>query len=627
MIAGLIRKETRDLRPFLVLGAVLLLLDVAYWLTQQFDMQPLAGSFTTIDTEIGAALFLAAFALGTGLLMREQDDRTLAFLDGLPVSRLRVFVVKVAVAGFVLLLYPAGMLLLMAVQHLVARQSLDLALQAALLWQSFAMISVVIAVGLAVGLLFGVLRSLAWLALALCAIAINVLSRQWPQVAALNPMELLDVRLIGVHWQVPVTGLLLQLAAIVVCGFPALAIFLTAGGGSGRKLQLRLSRPIVSAAVTLATIGALIATIALYADSSQGDPLQASGSGDVPGARFVSSPAGSARTQRYSFSYPAQRAELVQALLRDADRTHDAVATLLGAGEGPRIDVDLSGSLTNTEGTAFHDRIRMQLGPAALATLAHETAHVLAHRLAGGERERELSKMSALNEGLAQWIENQVSGGETLPELGRLQAAIVSRRHLVTPEQLTDIESLARNADRNLQYPLGAVLVDVLVNRYGSQAPRRLLMVLADPNFPRDLQGPELWYGAFQAARFDLALVFDDYARRLKSWEEEFAERIANLPRPRGSLVLDEDLLGVEVRFDGQLPADWHAVVRFRPKEDSPLDRYTTEVTDDDNIAWIFSGEAVDEQVCFQPGVSMGEITIFESWVCLPQESAAALDE
>jgi hypothetical protein len=314
-------------------------------------------------------------------------------------------------------------------------------------------------------------------------------------------------------------------------------------------------------------------------------------------------------------------------LLDDADRIYAEVADLLGVEPGARIDVDLSGSATNTAGTAFHERIRMHNGLEALATLAHETAHVLANRLAGGEQERELAKMRVFNEGLAEWIENRVTTGSGLTDLNRLQAAIVSRRQLIRAEHLTDFEMLEREADLTLQYPLGAALVDSMVTRYGREAPARLLRTLGDPDFPRDLQKAELWFAAFQGSGFDLGLVFADYSRRLKSWELEFAGQINALPRPRGSLVRDGNMIGVELRLDTVLPEGWSALMRARPRQDSPLTDYWTSFADEDLVAWIPAYQAIDGQLCFQPGVRSFGAAIFESWVCLSLDSAAEWQE
>jgi hypothetical protein len=230
--------------------------------------------------------------------------------------------------------------------------------------------------------------------------------------------------------------------------------------------------------------------------------------------------------------------------------------------------------------------------------------------------------MEALNEGLARWVQQRLWAKSGVSDFDRLQAAIVSQRHMVSARQLTDINELARDVDRNLQYPLGAVVVDALVRRYGANAPKKLLLTIGRQDFPRGLGGFALWQAAFQLSGFDLTLVFDDYARRLREWELEFASSIADLPRPRGSLVRNGEMVGVAVRLDTVPPEGWQAVVRFRPQEASPLRDYVTQRTHD-NIAWQSLNRIANEKVCFQPGLGSSNIVIFEAWACLPLVSTA----
>jgi hypothetical protein len=339
-------------------------------------------------------------------------------------------------------------------------------------------------------------------------------------------------------------------------------------------------------------------------------------------ARFTPPAPGHAETRHYTFSYPAQQSESVRLLLLGADEVFGNVATQLDVEGGASIDVDLSGSINNTEGTAYVDRIRMNpAGEARLGVLAHETTHVFANRLAGGENERELRKMEAFNEGLAHWVEQSLFEKAGVSEFDRLQVAIVSQRHMVSARQLTDMDALERDVDRNLVYPLGAALVDALVRRYGRDAPKKLLLTLGNPEFPRDLKGFALWQAAFQLSGFDLTLVLDDYAQTVKGWETEFASLLADLPRPRGSLVRDDDSVGVAMRLDNALPAGWRTVVRFRPREDSPLRDYATRRVRD-NVAWQPLSSIANERVCFQPGVGNRDVVIYEAWICLPLDSA-----
>jgi hypothetical protein len=622
MNAGLIRKELRGQLPFLFLGVGLLVLEIVELLRGQWDLQPLSLKFDSFDSFF-IFQFLLAFAVGSGLLMREIDDGTLAFLDGLPLTRARAFAVKVFTASMVLLTYPLGYLVLLSGLHLIGRGSLDHDVHVSLLATKFALIVLLTSVGVACGLLLGFLRSLSWMVLALLAIGIKLLSNAWPRFAALNPIDALELSPVGTHIPLALEGLAVQLSIALLFGLSAYLLFSVTGTGRRRQLQLQLSRPFISAIVTGATIAAVLGAFALYMRSGgEYRAQQASESG--PGSAQFAPPApGHAQTLHYTFSYPAQRSEPIQALLLHADEVFGNVATQLDIDGGGPIDVDLSGSNSNTEGTAFFDRIRMfPTGEAPLAVLAHETTHVFASRMAGGKNERELSKMGAFNEGLAHWVEQRLSAQIGLSEFDRMQGAIVSHRHMVSARQLTDIETMARDVDRNLQYPLGAAVVDVLVRRYGADAPKTLLMTIGRPDFPRGLQGFALWQAAFQMSGFDLTLVFDDYARRLKEWELEFAPLMTNLPRPRGSLVLDDKSVGVAVRLDSELPPGWRTVVRFRPREDSPLRDYVTPRTHN-NTAWQSINRIANEKVCFQPGIGTRNIVIFEGWTCLPLNSAA----
>jgi hypothetical protein len=414
-----------------------------------------------------------------------------------------------------------------------------------------------------------------------------------------------------------------QLCVSATCAVSALVIFVSAGRRRDLPLAKWLKRPMVSALVGAVMIAVGLWVGAIYLRESPGETRRRELSQSPDTVEFPDTPPGHAETRHYTFSYPALRAQQLQPLLLNADRTFERVESLLRFETATAIDVDLSGSVRNTEGTAFLNRIRMGAGGVdPLATLAHETTHVFALRLAGGERERELSKMAVFNEGLARWVELDLSGNRGLPDLDRLRSAVVSRRSLVSLEMLTDLEELARSNDQNLKYPLGAAFVDAFIQRYGAGAPHRLLSTLARPDFPRDLHGLELWQVAFQLAGFDLALTLDDYSSRLKSWEREYASVIDTLPRPRGVLVRQGDLVGVEVRLDGPVPERWMAVVRFRPTEESPLYTYVTQPAVE-GVAWQSRDELANEEVCFQPGLEAGGITLFEAWNCLPLDSAS----
>ena len=618
----LLRKELRDQHPFVLIGLALIALDLFEAFTRQIDRQPLGDHFPGLAGPATAFQVLVGFAVGTGLLTREDDEGTLGFLDGLPVTRARLFIVKVFVALGVLLIYPAAHLLLLAVQQIVSRDSLNGNLHAHLLLVALALTAVATFVGLSAGLLLGFLRTLAWLTFGVCAAALAEGIERWPWLSVFDPVALLNARLVGSRWRLPMGALAVQLGLAAACAASALVLFVSAGRRRDFALDKWLRRPLVSALVGAAMIGVAIWVGSLYLDETPEETRKRVLSKSPDTVDFPDAPPGHAVTRHYSFSYPALRSSELRPFLVEGDRTFERVASLLRVETESSIDVDLSGSLPNTEGTAYLDRIRMDAGGFdPLATLAHETTHVFALRMAGGERERELSKMTVFDEGLARWVELRFSGDGTLPERDRFQAAVVSKRSLVRPEMLTDLDRLARSNDENLKYPLGAVFVDAFIRRYGNGAPRQLLSTLARPDFPRDLQGPELWQAAFQLAGFDLAVLFDDYSSRLKSWEREYAAIIDTLPRLRGVLVRRHALVGVHVLLDGPAPEGWKAVVRFRPTSESPLDSYVT-LPVVKGVAWQSLRRIANEEVCFQSGLEAMGITLFEGWTCLPLDSA-----
>lgn len=636
MNAALFRKEMRSLRPFVFVVLTLLLLDIIDAFLVPFGARLLPGRLESLSDELGVLQFLLGFALGTNLLVREIDDGTLHFLDGLPLKRQGIFTAKIQAAMLVLLIFPAGTLLLNAALHAATRGSLDYALRPSLLLTMFSLCALVTAVALTAGMLLGFLRYLSWLVLALCVIGIKLLQHTVPSAAArLNTTDLLTLRFTGTTWQLPMATIWTQLGVALLFGSMAFALFCTAGKVRGRVQPIGTPRRWFARFGIALMVVAALAGIALLAARSKGgkDGRHGADNGRADALEFMPIASGHATTRHYSFSYPALSGGRVRPLIDEADATFGAVAALLGIEGGAPIDVDLSGTTDNHAGTAYLDRIRMRVSDnSATSTLAHETTHVFAMRLAGGARARQLENMMVLHEGLAQWVENKLENKRDkqgdLDEAQELAAAVVSARRLVTPRQLTDQVAFTSAVDENLKYPLGAILIDRLVKRYGAAAPKALLLALASEDFPRDLEGYALWQTAFQLARFDLDLVLDDYARHLKQLESKYAHQIAKLPRPRGSLVEQDEDYAIALRFDLPVPEGATSLVRYRPGRVGDSASYRTRYGELSE-AGTYTAEVPENmitgsEICFQPGVILGSLIMYEPWMCLPVDSASA---
>jgi hypothetical protein len=628
-------KEWAGMRPFAWLLVVLFLLDLLELAAG--DLQTWHRSFTLFSgsrwTESTVMSLLLSFAMGSGLLTRELEDGTLAFLDGLPVRRSEVFLSKLMVAGVCLFAYAMASPLLGWALHLWLRHSVDEPIAAASVgWLSLRYL-LLLASGLALGLLFGFLRYLAWAMLAICAAAVMLLRSAWPRAGtALDPTQLIADGWSTQGWG----GDTVWTVAVLSMACLAAAWLMFAGAGGIAMLRLaRLAQNrafmfVLGAAGFVALFVAI--SVAVYQSRDHGGDKDEDADEQVSGAPVAAAPVKGRPskfvTAHYTFNIPAGRS-VDERELKEADAAFDTAAKALDVQitEAPLIDVDLAGSIRHTAGLASHNRIRVTLEPGWHNTLVHETVHVIESWLAGGERGRGLDKMSLFNEGLAHWAEPLYRNDADLRKQGNLAVAAMFRRHLLNQDELLDDRSLQRNIDWRLQYPLGAGLIEALVKRYGQDAPRRVLATLAQPDFPPALEGYELYRSAFQRAGFDLNLVLNDYALELKRWSEAFAPVIDSMPRPRGMLVREGSRVGIAVQLDTPLAKGQRLVVQFRPRADSRIDDVVAverlEQYRQRPVAWLPLDQVAGNQVCYQVGVRSRLYDLVEPWSCLPLRAAA----
>jgi len=621
MNAALFRKELRDLLPWGVLSLAFGLSNVAQLFLAQVDSTPLGQTFYLLNGENLVLYWLIAFAIGTGLAVREHDDRTLSFLDGLPVSRSRVFFVKCVVVALLILAGPVLELLGVGALHLLSRGSLDRELHGALLLQALGLQALFLLNGLMLGAAFGRLRSLTWAAAGLAVTAVILFIDRVPRAALLNPLTLLD-------WQWTTAAIVVdgetvrtQLAVTVVAGLVAWHGFVRAGK---RRPALNLSGPIVGALVAVATIATLGTALFLVIRPFDEAPYTAEG-GDAGRYEFAPSPPALAETRHYHISYPAHEADAALALAADADGVFERVHELLGVPLGEPIDVDASGSMANTHGTAFLGRLRMELDSEVLPVLAHETAHVVAQRTAGAERDWLWRAAGTLSEGLASWVETRFRARETREDERMLVlAAMHSRRELVI-EELANPVVVQTVHDVSVEYAAGEALIAALVRLHGEGAVARLLQAFADPGLPSDLNGFALWQSTFQLAGFDLGAVVDEFYRGIEGYSAANAGRIAALPRPRVVLVRAGRTVGAMLVLDSpQTDAAEHPlVIRFRPAPDSPLTDYQRFSANPDEPVWPRSRTVLGGRLCVQAGVEIGAEVLYEPWTCLPTSEAA----
>jgi hypothetical protein len=626
MIRALIVKDLRELRPWALLSLVLGLCDIAGALTQQVDMQPLSVTFSDLHAHNASLLWLTAFAISTGITTRDQDNGTLAFLDGLPVSRSAMFFIRCGLIVLLVLLAPLIRVLGAALLHLASAGSLDRALHGELLLGVLCVQTLLVCNAVGLGALLGRLRSLTWLATGLLATAVALLTQRYPRAQLLNPLAL-EVELAGAQLVIDSEALLVQAGL----GCAALAIawrgFVQMGPSWFAGLPKRRAFGSVVAVLTMASLAAPLLLWARSQAAADGDEERAESDAEQP--RF--SPSAPARTEtlHYRFSYPALRSSAALKLAADADAIYERVHGLLGADLGAVIDVDGSGSLRNTEGTAFSGRVRLVLGTDNRALLAHETSHVVCGRMVGETRSWLWERATVLNEGIATWVERQFEAGSEAVDDELVLAALHARRELLVDE-FADPSRLGLLRDEDLKYPVGMALVSASVRLYGAASLTRLVRAFGDARLPSDLRGLSLWQSAFQLAGMDLGAVVDELYRAVGGVIQRRGDELAALPRPRVRLVRRNGSIGAQILLDPTRAGAREGNglrLRFKPTPRSPLDELESYGASTATPIWRDDSEIAGGQVCVQAGVVVAQRTLYESWTCLPVRDAVAWGE
>jgi hypothetical protein len=596
-------------------------------LLEQVDMLSTEATIEMLGAMSGRMYWLIAFAIGTGLGPREGEEGTLAFLDGLPLGRGRVFLVKHAVTCALLLIGPLTALLTIVVLHALSHGSLDADLRADILLGRFALQLGAIVSGVLLGSAFGWLRSLAWLSIGVVSTGLTVLIDKVPRAAVLSPFTLLDAPVTSAPFTVDHETSLVQLVVAACAGLVGWAAFMRAGKAAS-ALDLS-SRPVIGAIITVLTVLVLGVSASLLDAFEQpdtvGDETEVTAFLAPEQPQFEPSAPAQTATRHYRFSYPSANADSALALAAQADAIYERVHALLSVPAGDSIDVDGSGSLENTDGTAYYGRVRISLvANDAPAVLAHETAHVIARRLAGDERVWLWQKATVLDEGLATWIERHFQQSSDDRAAGRLVLAALHGRGELLIDELMDPARLALVRDDGLKYPAGEAIIGAIIRLHGPQALPRLVRAFATPTLPMDLNGSQLWQATFQLAGIDLGKVIDELFREVAKDVEQRREEIAAIPRLRVRLVRDDaGLIGVQVLVDPEGAAVDRLLLRLKPEPESSFDDYEAYQASPDEPHWRSPEHLMNATVCAQPGLAIPpDQVLYEPWTCLPTADA-----
>jgi hypothetical protein len=614
MMIALLRKELREQRRVIVVCGLLVLSSLCLeLLTNVPDQRPLSQSFEGWVGGGGGASFvllLLCIWIAGDLIVREVDEKTIYFFDSLPTSRDALFLAKFAVAFSILLVIELAGLGVAAGMQWLSSTSLESGGYATVLLPTLVADSAQIFIVLSLALLLAFLRGFAWLMAFLLMIAWETIEVHAPGLAWLNLTTLGAPVFEGSRRLLP-ERLWLDLVIGGACFGAAWLLF-----RGGRDSLLRLVERLPALVTALLWILGLTAFgVGQYAlPESDDDDVEQE---EVTFPEWNTS-TGSSRY--YQFSYPTNLSSRAEQVLAAADDAHQRVRDFLGTHESHRIPVDLSGADKGTAGTSLARAIRVDLASSSdiselTAILAHETVHVFVDRLTRERVSGDSETGRFFHEGLATYVEHRFFRRPEEQRRYRLIAGVMRARDEVRFEEAIVTSSLNRRLDHELAYILGAVFFRAVVDRYGDDAPGRVLAAIGRPAHDEELVDLVLWRDAFQASGYDLDQAVAEFYLALDEEKNAHRDRLGELPRLYGAFSVEDEHFRIEPIYDGH--TSWQVICRVRGSPDASSLRYDRLESDEQGVfqadEWLYDDEGFGYQLGLADPTTGAEI--WEAWV------------
>jgi ABC-type transport system involved in multi-copper enzyme maturation permease subunit len=542
-------KEIRGLRVFLLAVLALLLLGHIYTLATEFpDSRPFTASRILDDVSPTLTVAFLGLVLGAGLLIREERDRTLFFLDALPVSRTAVFIAKVAAGVVVMTFAGAFELGIEAVFGWLSRTSIDGPAPVRFTFTLIGLLAITSSYAMGVGFVLSFLRR--WFALVLGLIVWALLwfagqGVSWIEI--LQPTKLVpsvvgeDVK---VPWNVLHLHGALAGAALIVSWFLFLHL------GMSVEDVGRRWRAVVNVLLVVATPLAWFGVVTAL-DRLGGGP-------EDDYAALRADAFAQHKTASYHFLFRESQREFTGELIQEADAVFADVAGYFpGIGFGGNLIVDLASPLPpHAAGVTNWTQIRVPLWRKTpreelLPVLAHETAHAFQAQL-GTIRYLEAARwIRFFNEGLATHIGLQQASDEEVASYERLIAAAASRGKVPFSE-LLDNKELSKSRDPEIVYPMGLAFCRALEEVGGEEVFYKL--IAAFPNLPGGVKrgGGELWRQICAAAEVDLDRVIAAYDEEVDAQVMQHANFVRGFPRLSGTVSREGAEIVIRATHEGR---------------------------------------------------------------------------
>lgn len=570
-MTSLLRKEFVAQWPFVIL--VIFIVATSYLsagLTDSLTHRSIESLYgeglVYLEFDLLILLSILALAVSYGLLVRDLDDRTIEFLDALPVSRRQIFFAKYIAGLAVLWLMPLLDSICMIGLRVISTTSLDRNVHLDWVFTSHVLLSLMLFTFYSVGLLLSFTRRFGWLLIGLMVL-FSMMLGEWVASFQLSNWSLFaNVTFDGLTWLWP--WRMMGWYVAVWCTTSAAAYGLYAGAGQALlrwsgKSDSRVKQTALIA-TSICTVGIFVVIMALMPDED----------GEIaePNRVRVSFPSwttATRQTEHFQAVYPTNLDRRANELLDDADQIYQTVADFLGSESDQVIQIDMSSYSTHHLGTAYWNKLKMDLTASDDAemlrgTLGHETTHVILESLSDNRLREAFPSTRMFHEGVATYVQRRFFSDKPLMEQ-RLPAAVMVDRKEASFERLVDNETLRREHDSLLVYELGEVFAAAVTNRFGDAAIGDLARTFADSRHTKGLSGVTLWRSVFQASGYSLSAALDEYYGLLQEARQHHSETVEAL-KPIDAVIRRPAELMTWV-IEQPAPDGWSWVMRFRPSE------------------------------------------------------------
>ena len=507
---------------------------------------------------IGPFLFyLMGIIVAYSLFPREYEERTIEFLHSLPVSRGQIFVAK-WMAGTVLIL--AVCLcheITNAVMQMGNGDSLTSAqFRWATLLKLLFLASTTALVGRAHGLLLSFGRQFGFLFLGFAAWGVGWLQSQYPYLHFLDPLSMAKPNFRGMSLIIPWSALSWHVITSLLALLVSYRLW-SSRGHQGTYLLVQRAK-LHRKKLECLTGVALIVLVVLFLGLDDSEPAE-----EAPSYATART-----ETDHYNLTFPVSLRGRALKLASQADSIYRYVDEQMGEVRKERIIADLTDVSREHLGIASLNKIRVDIAsnqePELLEhILCHETVHVFCFRLSGPRGRQHLEHLGFFSEGTAEYFAFERAPSSRSRRDARRHALAMYKHHRLDFSTLVSAQT-AEKYDENVNYTLGELWVDALVECYGKDAPTRVWKAIGREDGPRLEAALVFWQDSLQAAGYSFERVRSRWLEQLKQLEKQESEFLEQLPRIRGTAVVYDGEIYLEATSDRPLPAGWEIVARVR---------------------------------------------------------------